>query len=220
MTIHADELESLIDPTYRAPKGRPRWASIEVTDGPNAWPIAWADIKDYVPIDDAAHEPTVTELAKAATRLAEGWTGLAFIARTAVVTWDAAWWGREVPLPAPTTAVGWVKSYASDNTATTLSASVCRLDANRAAPRLLLNDHESWPRGLRRTQPMQAEVTWGFGATAADVPHDLKVALRQMVGTLFENPVAVGGLQADQLLATIALTPSVQALLWPFRDMR
>lgn len=86
----------------------------------------------------------------------------------------------------------------SANASTTYASSNYTLDA--AGARLLLNEGAQFPLDLREKAAVEITFVSGYGATAADVPSDIKTALLSNIAEMYECrricSLSTDGLQA------------------------
>lgn len=188
----------------------------EVTP-PALEPITLTEAKAHARIDSTAEDTLITSQIIAARRLCEQYCDRAFINQTWRVTYDI----DEEPtaksfinLPyGKVQSITSIKSYDSENVATTLDTDYYRLSGNR----IVLNDNYDWPTLDRTYDAFEITYVVGFGALASDIPQDIKQAILMTVSHFFENreafidPMGAGTQQ-------VMLPFGVNALLQPYKN--
>ncbi len=210
-----DELSGEAGDRRRRPPRQRRAYSVTT---PNAGqPITLAELKGYlgIDVDNVDRDTDLTAALKAACRVWEDQTGSALLNQTVTTYWDGPWCWPYIPLPKPlVSAVATVHWFSRANVATVVDAAVYRLStAREIAPRLVLNDDYEWPIDVRSSESMRVVQQSGW-ANAVTTPDDVKIALRQMAGMLFDN---TGAWEKDpKAEATLAWTPGVKLLSTPY----
>lgn len=194
-------------------------ARVLVTDAASE-PVTVSEIKDHARILNDEADSYLTAVIGAARRLFERDTGIVLINQTWRANFDAPavagglpWWDgmREGALPAshvgelllaptPVGSVTSVKTYSPEHAETTLSAAAYQVDVDSAPARLSLNPSYSWPTPLRIRNAVTVTFVSGYGATASDVPADIRHMLKMLVTHFYENRgdvLASGGLAAQ-----------------------
>jgi uncharacterized phiE125 gp8 family phage protein len=198
---------------YATPAGLNAPRLVVVTP-PAAEPVTAAEAKLWLKIDDDADDAIVSGLITAARSIFEQLTGRTLIDTVYRAEWDGlprcgtyagAATSRELELPrAPlkaTSPVAWVKYSADDasGTETTFASGNYTVDAGRDPgryPRLWLDDDADWPTLGSFPGALRCQFTAGYGATAADVPEEIKVCLKLLLSHLYQNrtPVNIGNI--------------------------
>ncbi len=207
---------SFLQPPFWA-IGSPAWSNhfgLTLTTDAAAEPITLADAKLWLRIDDSASDTDVAALILAARKKVEADTSLALINQTITMTRDTPPYGRRpwlLPI-GPVSAIGSIKSYAADDTESTVDSSVYRLDTSSMPARIVLKEGQSWPTSLRPENGLAAVFTAGFGASAANVPANLIMAMRLLIENWFANRgVAVVG------ALSMELQQGYESLIGPMR---
>jgi len=179
---------------------------------PAVEPITLAEVRTLLrepPTDDDAF---ITLCIAQARSIFESVTGIACIDQVWKLTLDQwpngreAWWDGERSMPItelyggcgskfavtlprfPLQTVDSVSTYDLTDTATaTTVADVFYTDAASFPGRLVLRYGYSWPTALRRANGIEIQYTAGFGSSADDVPADIKRAIQQVAGYLYEH---------------------------------
>lgn len=181
-----------------------KWADIlqdvvEVT-APSAEPITTTEAKQFLRVDHATQDDLIDDLIAAARQRVEADTGRSLITTTWDLSFDAFPDERAIVLPRlPLASVTSVTSYDADDTAATLSSSDYLVDT--AQGRIALNDDADWPTDLRAHNSGVVRFVAGYGASGANVPQPLRLAVYQLVTHWFEQPDLAGAMQVDAAYA-------------------
>lgn len=189
-------------------------------------PVALADMKLYLKVDQAEEDGLIAELVKAARQAAERFTGRAFITQTWRLTLDAfpggarPWWDGvregaegaaaaaiELPYP-PLQTVSALATLDEAGVETVFAAENYIVDAEREPGRVLLKSGRSWPALARAGAAVRITYLAGYGPNAQDVPAPIAEGIRLHVAALYEN--REGG----------EIPPAAKALYAPFRLAR
>lgn len=178
-----------------------------------------AEAKQQCRVSHSGEDATFTALIAAVMATLDGPNGLcsrALINQTWVDAFSAfpsGGWPLPIGVETATT-ITHVKYYAVDETSlTTLDASLYWRVLTTRGVELQLAAGASWPATAERPDAVQVTYVAGFGATADDVPANIKHAALLLIGHLYENREAsvVGqGLDARELPF------GVKALLGPW----
>tara|TARA_S200002703_G_scaffold154916_1_gene158435 strand:- start:10562 stop:11236 length:675 start_codon:yes stop_codon:yes gene_type:complete len=117
-----------------------------------------------------------------------------------------------LPRP-PVSSVTHVKFFDDADTENTFSTDKYYLDNQREPARVKLRRGEVWPTALRVSNAIEVTYVSGYGATSADVPAQLRLAMLQYVAFIYEN-------RGDSITegAHIARIPqAIRTMLDPFR---
>lgn len=157
---------------------------------PQATAVALPDVFDYLRLSHSDDIEQVEAYLAAATDMAEGYTGRAFINREMVMGLDRfPTWGIELPRP-PLAAVHAVEYVDGDGMLQTLDPSQYVVDALSCPGRIV--GRNGWP-AVRHDTPSAVRVTFtaGYGESAANVPAAIQQAIRFMVAHFYETRVPV-----------------------------
>lgn len=210
-------------------------------------PIDLASLKAHLRVSNTSDDAWLTAAIKAARFACEDYTGCAFIRRTFRMFMDQPighldrsfrgprddWWDgvREVPvsiltsakieiLKRPLVSVQSVTAYDDADVATVVDSLNYVVDASdQSQPgRLILRRGQVWPVVLRVANGFQVDFTAGFGATAADLPADLVLAVKMVASYMYANR---GDCSCDSAGAKSSISPAgAAALLDSFRLVR
>lgn len=183
---------------------------LKLKTGPSLEPVSSTEAKLFLKVDDATDDTLIAALITAARKQAEEYTGRAFITQT----WEMFIDGVGVALPPelmdayeemfrteyvppslraielprpPLQSVSSVKCYDDDDTESTWAASNYRVDTYSEPGRIVLAASGEWPTDLRAQQSILVTFISGYGATAADVPEDIKAAMKLMMAHWYEH---------------------------------
>lgn len=199
---------------------------LELITPPDIEPVTLAEAKAHLKVDTADDDALITALIAAARARAEWHTGRAFITQ-AWKLWLDAWPGAcassglpprlsatapsaiEIPLP-PLQTVSSITTYAMDDSATVMSASLYQVDKASAPARVALKIGVSPPVNLRGLNAIAIAFTTGYGDDASDVPDAIRRAILMIVADLYAN-------RGDAAMETSA---TALATLMPYRILR
>lgn len=158
---------------------------LTLVSAPAVEPVTAEELRGHQRIDDNGEAALIGSWIKAATVLAEGHTGRAFVTQDWKLTLDA--FPCEIRLPkAPLQSIVSVKYRDADGELQTMDAADYQVDDESEPARLMPAPDEVWP--TTREQYNAVEVTFrcGYGA-AADVPEGIKAAIKVIVGQWYEK---------------------------------
>lgn len=198
---------------------------------PASEPVTLAEAKLFLRVDTTADDALVTELLTAARKRCEEWRGMAFIQQTWDYTLDAfprrgageldPWFTPEggyvphfptpyysdvpITLPRfPVLSVGSVKYTPYNSTQQTLSSANYIVDtANLRQARIIPNIGQLWPFDLLQAiNGVVIRFDAGYAASAAGVPEQAKLAIKQLVARWYFQRDAIGEMPTavEQLL--------------------
>lgn len=148
-----------------------------ITSDNSVLPVSVSEFKAYAKIDTASDDALIEDIIKAVKIKGESWTSLTFFNRTYVAFYQSH--ARQVDLPhGPHTAITLVERYNSDGTFTTL---VNDSDYYVTGQGFKTLTFMSWGYGLRVT------FTAGYGASAGNLPPDLKLATLKACLSAYED---------------------------------
>jgi len=169
------------------------------------WTVSDAEVGYHLRRDSSDDDAYVTHLIKAARRQFERMTGLALVNQTLKATWDRLPSRNgatltEVDLPrAPLSSISSVKYLDSTGAEQTFSASAYSakdVACVGAFGRLALKPDYDWPELGDYKGAFYVTFVSGFGASAASIPEDIRLAILWMVAWWYEErlPVNVGNI--------------------------
>lgn len=149
-----------------------------------AWPVTLAEVKTYCAAEDGSFDGLLGDLIKSACQRIEQLTGLVLGEQVWKLTLDE--FSATIELPrAPVLAVSAVNYVDALGAAQLASASLYSLDLTSKTQWVVLNSGTSWP--ATRDAVNAVSVTFSAGYLAATLPDDIKLAVKALVVTWFEN---------------------------------
>lgn len=156
---------------------------------PSNEPVTLAEAKEYMRVEVDDDDALIAALITAARRQAEEYTRRAFVTQVLDVWYDRDELfehGEFVELPRPPVAsITSIESYDSEDVETTMPAASYRLSSS-VEGRIVLTGAGEWPSDLREHDCLTVRYTAGYG-TPADVPEDIKTAIKAMVLAAYEG---------------------------------
>lgn len=160
--------------------------------GPASEPISLAEAKAYLRIDDAAEDGLIGTLISAARMHVESLTGKALLEQSWRVVLDAWPKDRMVKLPvAPLVSLTSVTAFDEQDDAVAVPVAQFLPESGTAPARLLLPATIAGMPVLRERLGIEIDYVAGFGASADEVPADLRHALLALVAHWHEHRDAV-----------------------------
>lgn len=180
--------------------GFPVHFSLVRTTDATVEPLTTTEAKLFLRVDSSDDNDLIDALVKAARQKVENDTNLALTTQTWSLSLDVApTGGAPIVVPiAPLATVTSITQYAADDTSSVVSTDVYRVDTASKPGRIVLQENQSWPSGLRPQTALVVVFTAGHGATSASVPAALVTAVRLLVAHWYANreAVAIGGVNA------------------------
>ncbi len=174
---------------------------------PTVEPVTLDELKAYAKIDGSDEDSLLSLLIATARRLAEQYTGRAFITQTWLLTQDSfSSYVEDVPpagvylAPSPTAisdfetvhlprqpvqSVESVKVTDPAGVVTTVAAATYWLDTANAD--LALNQGQSWPTSLRDSAAVAVTFKAGYGDAAGNVPAEIRQAVLMQATAMYGN---------------------------------
>ncbi len=207
----------------------------KVVTPPSVEPVTVAEAKVQMRVTTTVDDTFITGLITVARKVIEKTYGMAFINTTFLQTMDGfpdgsgPWWngvrrgviqdlnafpyGFELMMR-PASSVTSINVYDLDDVAALVDPAVYMFDhSDDVAPaRVVLRSGQTWPPALRNINAVETTYVAGFGATAADVPGDIKQAIMQLVAWLYDHrgscDCSEGGAAACMIPCGASLTMS------------
>lgn len=176
---------------------------------PGVEPVTYAEMVTHLKLDSDSEQTYVEALIVAARRMFEEFTGKSLVNTVWRAHWDylprvgtyvGAPVSREIELPrAPLVSVAWIKYLDSAGVEQTFNAANYTLEAGldpRRFSRLWLNADADWPELGDFPGALRCQFTAGYGAAGANVPAEIRAAIKLLAAHLFENrlPVNIGNI--------------------------
>ncbi|MBK8458434.1 MAG: phage head-tail connector protein [Phyllobacteriaceae bacterium] len=183
------------------------------TIDPTAEPVTLAEAKAHLRVDDDEEDGLIGELIRAARRHVEADAGLALIEQGWRTTLDN-WPGDDCVAMSihPLITVVAVTAFGPDGAGAVVDPANYALDRHARPARLAFSD--AGP-ALRRFNGVEIDLTAGFGATAVDVPDEIKRAMLLLVAHFHEFRAAFG---PDQ--QPVSIPAGYDRLIAPWRARR
>lgn len=174
--------------------------------GPSIEPVTVEEARLMLRQDETADDTLIAGLVRAAREYCERFTGRALITQTWDMVLDGWPIGIVFPL-APLQSVSSVKYTDESAVEHTYAATNYHVDATCEPGRLVWDDDSALPSDtLADVAAIRVRFVCGYGTEAGDVPEMIRLAMKILVGQLYENREAPNTTVAD-------------ALLWPYRLM-
>lgn len=196
--------------------------AIEIVTPPVAEPVALADAKLFLRVDDDAEDDLITQLIASARERVETECACALITRR-VREFRDAWrqGGRLTSYGAqfrvglgPLSTVHHVKTYDADGVASTFDPANYFVDTRSLPGRIALIGGAVWPEPGRAADGVEIEYDAGYGAASSDAPRPLVEAIRLLIAESYETRMP------SERAGEAGLPPAVRDLIAPFRQVR
>lgn len=187
-----------------------------LTSGPAVEPVALAEAKAHLRVDDSAEDTLIASLIVTSRLHVEAAAGLALITQSWSWYLDAWPPGPALMLPLrPIQSIAAVRLYDEAGAATIIDPATYLLDGAGAPPRLVRHGALPWPTPGRIANGIEVAFTAGFGPAPADVPAPVRQAILLLVAHWHEHrsPLEEGTPAAP-------LPTMVSDLLAPYRSVR
>jgi uncharacterized phiE125 gp8 family phage protein len=180
--------------------------------GPAVEPLALADMRAFLRLDDTGEDDLVAALINAARQCVEAASGRIMMAQTWRLAIDLWPDDRVVGVPlSPLISVDAVRVFDAAGVAMVLPPPLYRVDDTFDPARVLVDATAPIPG--RSRHGIEIVVRVGYGTLADTVPGPLRHAIRMLVARWFEN-------RGDASDPVQPLPPDVLALVAPFRRPR
>jgi uncharacterized phiE125 gp8 family phage protein len=186
--------------------------SAMLLSGPAVEPVTLAEAKAYLRVEHDDDDDVIAALIAGARVHVEAQTRRALITQSWRLVRDA--WpedGRIAVLPAPLRALTAARIYRLDGTTQALDTAAFIVET-ALAPALLCFASGALPAPGRVAAGIELDIEAGYGDAPADVPGDLRQAIKSLVAHWYENR---GLIAAGQAVAVLPGT--VAATLAPYR---
>lgn len=184
--------------------------SLQEITAPSIEPVTAATAKTHLRVDVSDDDTLIGALITAARQIAEHYTNRRFIQQTWTLWLDRfpyanieePWWDGvvqghinmisaasdviEIPYP-PLSSVTHLKTYDTDNDASTFSSDYYVVDTSSSPGRIILNQGQTWPTDLRSAKAIEIQFVCGYGTATTDVPQAIIQAILVTVAHLYEH---------------------------------
>jgi uncharacterized phiE125 gp8 family phage protein len=147
--------------------------------------ITVAQAKEHLNVTDTDHDTYIEAITLAASEWCEEFQGRVYVQREVVDYLDS--FPTEIrPTKSPLVTVTHVKYYDTDGTLQTLANTVYNVGTYKEPGRISLAENQSWPSTQPRINAVVITYQAGYAARA-NIPEEIKHAVKMMIGHLFEN---------------------------------
>jgi uncharacterized phiE125 gp8 family phage protein len=180
--------------------------------GPAVEPVTLAEAKAYLRVEHDDDDDVIAALIAGARVHVEAQTRRALITQSwRIVRDDWPKGGRIALLPVPLRALTAARVYRLDGTTQALDTAAFIVEAG-SAPAILSFASGALPAPGRIAAGIELDIETGYGDAPADVPGDLRQAIKALAAHWYENRGLIGSGQA------VAVLPgTVAALLAPYQ---
>lgn len=161
-------------------------------------PFTTSEIKLHLRVDHSVDDVLIAQLMLAATTAAEHYQKRTYITRSRTFYLDEFPSVIRPPY-SPLVAVTTLKYYDTDGNQQTLNAANYRVDTDTEPGRITEAYGESWPSIRSMTNAIEVIYTSGYGATSANVPDDIRAAIKMMIAHLYEHRETVSAEQLHEI---------------------
>jgi uncharacterized phiE125 gp8 family phage protein len=162
--------------------------ALKLVAAPAVEPVDLAEVKSHLRIESADEDTLLEGLIKAAREYCEGYQNRAYITQTWELLLDG--WPDSpfaVPLP-PLQSVTSIKWYDMAETESVFDAADYQVDVDSYRGRISLAYGKSWPTlSLRPMNGVVVQFKAGYGDSADSVPEQIRLAVKVLIGHLYEN---------------------------------
>jgi uncharacterized phiE125 gp8 family phage protein len=174
------------------------YRSFQTTIEPSTEPITTAEAKSHIRVDVSTEDTLIDDYIKVARRLSERLTRRSFITQTITLKLDG-FSGGEIVLPrSPAQSVTSIQYVDTDGATQTWSSSLYDVDTSSEPARVTPAYDEDFPDTRAVANAVTVTYVAGYGS-ASDVPEELRLLIRLLVGHYFENREAVGTVAMHEL---------------------
>ena len=164
-----------------------KYRSYKVTSDPSVEPITTAEAKTHLRIDSSDEDTLIGNYITAARKLCENLARRSFITQTITMKLDG-FSGGEILLPrSPAQSVTSIQYIDTDGATQTWSSSLYDVDVNSNPARVTPIYDEDFPDTRAEANAVTVTFVAGFGDATTDVPEEIRLLIRLMVGHWFEN---------------------------------
>ncbi len=161
-------------------------------------PWTTSEIKLHLRVDHSTDDDLIAQLMLAATTAAEHYQRRTYITRSRTFYLDS--WPTVIRPPySPLVTVTSIKYYDTDGNQQTLSSANYRVDTYTEPGRITEAYGCYWPSIRDITNAIEVIYTSGYGASATDVPDDIRAAIKMIVAHLYEHRETVSPLQMHEI---------------------
>lgn len=183
------------------------------TSAPAAEPISTSEAKTHLNVSISADDTFIGTLIVAARRHVEQITGRQLINATWRLSMDRFPTEIQLPYP-PYSSVTSIAYTDAAGTSQTLAASAYQIDSDAEPARIRPAWGYAWPSIRDVYRAVQVTYVAGYGSAGTSVPADILVAIKSIIGVMYEFREAV-------ITGTIVnrIDEVANLILWPYRVM-
>lgn len=181
------------------------------TVAPTVEPVTLSEAKSQANYDDDDKDPDFDLWVKAAREMTETRTRRAFLNQTWTLKLDAFPDDVIELRRCPVSSVTSITYLDGEGTTQTLPTSVYAVDLSNEPARITLKYGQDWPTTYLQANAVTVTFVAGYGATAANVPAQAKMAIRTLVSHWFNNREAVGNVGG---IVELAYDAMIESLRW------
>jgi len=168
-----------------------RYRSFQITTAPSVEPVSVAEAKSHIRVDTSTEDTLIGDYIKVARSLGERLTRRSFITQTITLKLDQ-FSGGEIVLPrSPAQSVTSIQYVDTDGATQTWSSSLYDVDVSSEPARITPAYNEDFPDTRAESNAVTVTYVAGYGDASTDVPEELRLLIRLLVGHYFENREAV-----------------------------
>ncbi len=183
---------------------------LTIVTEPTLEPVELADVKSHLSVEVSDDDTMISNFITAARRWCEHFTRRAFITQSWKLVLDKFPAEFRVPLP-PLQSVTSITYIDTDGNTQTLASSVYTVDIDSEPGRIVEAYQQSWPTTRDVVNAVTVTYKAGYGAASTNMPGELKLAIKMLVGHYYENREAF-------VAAPLREVPMAsEHLLWPLR---
>lgn len=165
--------------------------ALELKTPPAGEPLTLAETQSYLKTSDPSETAWITSAIQAVRESCEAFARRALMTQTWTLWLDTFQPSssnlREIEIPrAPLQSVTHVKTFTTNDIATTLDATRYLVDTASEPGRLILREEQCWPTALRIARSIEIEFVAGYG-DAADVPAALRQGMLLWIRLLYAD---------------------------------
>ena len=196
-------------------------------------PLDVRDVKNYLKLDENADEVMVRTMIVAASKYVEDHIQGSLISRGARIELNNMGFDDEVLVEGmidgaylpfkdrvielqygPVISVDSIKAYDEDDVEIDQPLSKFYIDTSSKIAKITLRKGESWPSQLRPFNCVRVDYTAGFGASPADIPEPIRLAMYQFIAFSYEHRGEFERFPPPKL------PESISVMLQPYRSFR
>lgn len=167
------------------------YKSFQVTTEPETEPVSTSDMKDHLRIDTSTEDTLISSYATTARQVLERMTRRSFITQTITLKFDSFPTKIRLPRP-PAISITSIQYVDTDGATQTWSSSEYDVDTSLQPASIEPSYDYDYPDTRKQANAVTVTYTAGYGASSTDVPEGLRLAIKLLAGTFYENREATG----------------------------